>query len=112
MNDYFPNKAPEQPPTPEEKARLARRFRRRANTADALSVLTLLFIVIGRFFSGWNPFDLAALLLSVAAVLSSLFAYTRCPCCGRMARRGEHLGPFAWRDFECPACWFTPDWSR
>ena len=28
MNDYFPNKAPEQPPTPEEKARLARQIGR------------------------------------------------------------------------------------
>ena len=112
MNDYFPNKPPRRDLTPEEKTWMARKFCRRARLTDACILLAFLCLLCGRALPGGNLFDIAGLLLALVAVLLSVMTYVRCPCCGRMARRGECFGFFVWRGFECPACGFMPEWSK
>lgn len=111
MNEYFPNKPPRRDLTPEEKIRIARTFCRRARLADGLCLLALLCVIAG-IVTGWTVLEIAALLAVPPAVLLSAAAFTRCPCCGRMARQGERLGSFGWRAFECPVCGFMPEWGK
>lgn len=110
MSEFFPNGPPKRPSTPEEKTRLARKFRRRALLVDGLFLLAFVCLGAPLVFPGWAA-GFAFTPLMLAAILSSM-TFSRCPCCGRLARRGEWFGPFAWRGFECPVCWFSPDWSK
>ena len=106
----------------EEKARIARRFRRGAILADAASVLffgLVLALVLLWRFSVRLPDPLlftllAAIPLSMAGVLlGELLVFRRCPFCGRLLlRRDWAAGVFRWRIFHCPDCDFEPDWER
>lgn len=80
-------KPPRRDLTPEEKTRLARRFRRRARLADGLCLLALLCMIAG-IVTGWTALEIAALLAAPPAVLLSAAAFTRCPCCGRLPAGG------------------------
>lgn len=102
--------------TVEEKTRLARRFRRRANLTDACILLTVALAVAAGWLDNAAVFVLF-LCAAAAAVILSARTYYRCPCCGNRIIGGplqedRHLGPFVWRMYECPVCGFSPDWSR
>lgn len=110
MNEPFSSKPPRQDLTPEEKTRMARRFRRRAKLADLLVALGFLCWLAGR----WLPvdLDLPAVVLLLGGILCGIMTFARCPCCGHMS--GDWNGPhlFFWRGYECPVCGFMPDWGR
>lgn len=102
--------------TAEEKTRLARRLRRRANLTDVCILLTAALAVA----AGWLDSAAVSVLFlcaAAAAVILSARTYYRCPCCGNRTIRGSlgedrNLVPFVWRMYECPVCGFSPDWSR
>lgn len=108
--------------TVQEKTRLARRFRRRANLTDAIGLAAILLMVIAAFlgrqdFDRGYPYLTAGGALFIVFGLASTLTYHRCPCCGNRTIRGSlgedrNLGPFVWRMYECPVCGFSPDWSR
>lgn len=110
MGRYFPEKAPPRDLTPEEKTRIARKFRRRAVLTDSLALAGFSAWLASRFL-GWE-LDLLAVVLMLAAILLSFIAFSRCPCCGRLSNNWGGLGFFVWRGFECPACGFMPEWSK
>lgn len=101
---------------PEEKARLARRFRRKAVFTDACLALGLAFAILSLTFQDFPlawPMFCAVVPLLAAAAAGIVLTYRRCPFCGRyFCRRDWTMGPFLWRFFQCPECDFTPDWSR
>ena len=105
--------------TTEEKTRLARRFRRKANLTDTIGLAATLLMVIAAFL-GRQDFDQGYPYLTAGAALfivASSVTYNRCPCCGNRIISGSlgqdrNLGPLVWRMYECPVCGFTPDWSR
>lgn len=100
---------------PEEKARLARRFRRKAVFTDACLALGLAFAILSLTFQDFPlawPMFCAVIPLLAAAAAGIVLTYRRCPFCGRYFRRRDWtMGPFLWRFFQCPECDFTPDWS-
>lgn len=113
MGRYFPDKPLPQDLTPEEKSRIARKFRRRAKLADGLFLLMVLCLLAGAAFHCREK--VAAMVLAVlmlAELLACARAFLRCPCCGRMFSAWSGLDLFFWRDFECPVCGFTPEWSK
>ena len=116
MAELFPN-APPPKLSVEEKRQVARRFRRAANRTDACGLLGFALILLASLadlpFAGF--FLAAGFLLIAAFCLGCVSTYHRCPACGNRILRGEYgryLGPFTWRGYECPVCYFTPDWSK
>lgn len=120
MSDFFPASMPNKDLSPEEKTRLARRFRRKANLTDGCAVLGFaLFCLAALLESRGLPFSglIAAVgvLLMAAFGLGCVMTYSRCPVCGNRIIHGEYgkyLAPFIWRFYECPVCYFSPDWSK
>ncbi len=110
MDRYFPDKPPPHLLTPEERTRIARKFRRRAILTDVLFSAGLAVWLVSKFL-GWN-LVLLVLILILAVALLSCATFFRCPCCGRIARQRDHLSFFAWRGFQCPDCGFTPEQSK
>nr|WP_326216224.1 hypothetical protein [uncultured Oscillibacter sp.] len=108
--------------TTEEKTRLARRFRRKANLTDTIGLAATLLMVIAAFlgrqdFDQGYPYLTAGAALFIVFGVASSVTYYRCPCCGNRIISGSlgqdrNLGPLVWRMYECPVCGFTPDWSR
>lgn len=119
MPDFFPESMPNQQLSPEEKRRIARRFRRKANLTDSCLLLSIALFLLGTLLR--DHVSLANFLLGIGClpmipfVIGCLSTYHRCPVCGNRIVHGEYgryLGPFTWRAYECPVCCFSPDWSR
>lgn len=119
MPAYFPDVPPDPKLSVEEKRRIARRFRRRANLTDGCLLLGVALFLLGLILhdkvSAANFLSGICLLPLLAFVIGCLSTYYRCPACGNHIVHGEYgryLRPFAWRGYECPVCYFSPDWSR
>lgn len=120
MPSFFPESMPNKDLSLEEKARLARRFRRNANLTDGCAVLGFALFCLAALLEirGLPFYGLAAaagVLLMAAFGLGCVLTYSRCPVCGNRIIYGEYgkyLGPFTWRGYECPVCYFSPDWSK
>lgn len=119
MPAYFPDIPPDPKLSTEEKRRIARRFRRRANLTDSCLLLGIVLFLLGAVLR--NNASLAnflsgiALLPLIAFAFGCFFTYHRCPVCGNRIVHGEYgryLAPFTWRGYECPVCYFSPDWSK
>ena len=109
---FFPNAAPHRDLSPEEMTKIARRFCRRARLVDAGFLLFLLVMAIG-YFKNSTPLMWSALVLLVVDQLCAFLLFCRCPCCGRLVnRRSETMRMFVWRGYECPVCYFSPDWRK
>ena len=100
--------------TPEEKTRLAKRFRRRANLTDGGLLLGIALLLISDYPGNDLLIGLSLLMMMVFIISSALLCH-RCPICGNIIRFGpnrERPGPFIRRSYECPVCNFSPDWGR
>lgn len=119
MSNYFPDVPPDPKLSIEEKRRIARRFRRRANLTDGCLLLSVALSLLGMVLHDNVPaanflFGICLLPL-LAFAIGSLSTYYRCPVCGNRVVHGEYgryLAPFTWRAYECPVCYFSPDWSK
>lgn len=100
----------------EEKARIARIFRRRAVFTDVCLVLALacgVFAMTARSSPLAGPALFAVVPLLAGALLGVFFTYGCCPFCGRRPRRWDWAWtPFLWRFYRCPDCGFTPYWDK
>lgn len=95
--------------TPEEKTRLAKRFRR-ANLTDGGLLLGIALLLISNYL-GNDLFTGLSLLMAMVFIISSALLCHRCPICGNIIRFGpnrERPGPFIRRSYECPVCNFSP----
>ena len=123
MKIFYPDgPRPDMDMSDEEKARRARRFRRRAVLTDVCLVLAvaaaLLLAYLYRSSANMPPplfFTLtAAFSLSLLGMLAGeILAFRRCPFCGKkLSGRDWTVRPFLWRFFHCPECDFEPYWDR
>ena len=106
----------------EEKARRARRFRRRAVLADVsllLAVAAGLLLAYLYRASVRVPapvfFALAAafVVFLLGMLAGEILAFRRCPFCGKkFSGLDWTVRPFLWRTFHCPDCDFEPDWDK
>ncbi len=115
MSNFFPESMPNQQLSPEEKCRIARRFRRKANLTDSCLLLFIVLFLLGTVLENANFLFGACLLPVIPFIIGCLSTYHRCPVCGNRIVHGEYgryLGPFIWRAYECPVCCFSPDWSK
>ena len=106
--------APSPKLTVEEKTRLAKRFRRRANLTDGGLLLGIALLLISNYL-GNDLFTGLSLLMAMVFIISSALLCHRCPICGNniiFSSNRARLGPFIWRSYECPVCNFSPDWGR
>ena len=96
----------------EEKARIARIFRRRAVFTDVCLVLALacgVFAMTARSSSLAGPALFAVIPLLAGTLVGVFLTYACCPFCGRRSRRWDWAWtPVLWRFFRCPVCGFTP----
>lgn len=100
--------------TPEEKTRLAKRFRRSANLTDGGLLLGIALLLISNY-PGNDLLIGLSLLMMMVFIISSALLYHRCPICGNniiFIPNRERLGPFIWRSYECPVYNFSPDRGR
>lgn len=119
MSAYFPDVPPDPKLSIEEKRRIARRFCRRANLTDFCLLLGISLFLLGMVLrdnaSVANFLFGICLLPLFAFIAGCVLTYYRCPVCGNRVVHGEYgryLGPFTWRGYECPVCYFSPDWSK
>lgn len=115
MSAYFPDVPPDPKLSAEEKRRIARRFRRKANLTDSCLLLSIVLFLLGTVLENANFLFGVCLLPLIPFGIGCLSTYYRCPVCGNRIVHGEYgryLGPFTWRAYECPVCCFSPDWSR
>nr|WP_326126481.1 hypothetical protein [uncultured Oscillibacter sp.] len=98
--------------SPEERAHIARIFRRRAVITDVCLVLALacgIFALTARGSTLAGPALFAALLLLARTLAGVFLTYGCCPVCGRRPRRWDWAWtPLLWWFFRCPVCGFTP----
>lgn len=112
MKNRHPDLPRPEGPSPEERARIARIFRRRAVMTDVCLVLGIACGVFA-LTSPDSPLAgpaLFAVLILLAGVLAGVFlTYGCCPVCGRRPRKWDWAWtPLLWRFFRCPECGFTP----
>ena len=98
--------------SPEEKARIARIFRRRAVLTDICLVVALAcgaFALTARTSPLAGP-ALFAVMPLLAGTLAGVFLTSGCcPVCGRRPHKWDWAWtPILWRFFRCPECGFTP----
>ena len=119
MSDFFPESMPNQNLSSEEKQQIARRFRRKANLTDFCCLLSVALFLLGTALrdspSIANVLFAICPLPMIAFIVGWILTYHRCPVCGNRIVHGEYgryLAPFIWRAYECPVCYFSPDWSK